>query len=130
MSTRYPYSDKSTADERGVALIDETTITRLHDEKTAEHGCRFAAVARSLEHARVPNTHFSLPKTVVAYVDQSGRYGIEREFFGHRPDWTEIPRTVVVTEPDVVREIPDAHRDRYREVLGIYGRVLGENDET
>lgn len=124
MSTNYTHIDKDTADDSDVELIDEPTIRRLHDENAAEYGCRFAAVARSLERTRLPNTQFSLPKTVVAYVDESGRYGIEREFFGHRPNWNDVPRTVVVTDPDVVRSIPESHTDRYERILELYDRVL------
>ncbi|MFU8868352.1 hypothetical protein [Natronococcus sp.] len=131
MNTNTGASNKRTAGTdaaRDVALIDERTIRRLKDSDTDRSGCRFAAVARSLEEISVPNTRFDLPATRIAYVDESGRYGIEREFFGHREDWQGIPRTVVVPADsyDVVRELPRSHRDRYRPILDAYERVLGE----
>ncbi|NKE37372.1 hypothetical protein GWG54_16445 [Natronococcus sp. JC468] len=115
---------------RDVALIDESTIRRLEDGDPDRTGCRFAAVARSLEEASVPNTGFDLPVTRVAYVDESGRYGVEREYFGHRENWRGIPRTVVVPAESsrVVVELPDAHRERYRPVLDRYERVLGREE--
>lgn len=125
MQTKTVDADKRSDDQRDVSLIDAETIRRLEDEQTDDHGCRFAAVAISLETTSVPNTHFELPVTRVAYVDEHARYGIEREFFGHRRDWHEIPRTVVVTDPDVVRELPASHRERYQSVLETYERVLG-----
>ncbi|AGB39878.1 hypothetical protein [Natronococcus occultus] len=111
---------------REVALIDEPTIRRLEDGDRERSGCRFAAVARSLEERSVPNTRFDLPVTRVAYVDASGRYGIEREYFGHRENWQGVPRTVVVTTDSarVVRELPEKHRERYRPILDSYERVL------
>ena len=128
MNTNTRDSNKRTAgtDARNVALIDESTIRRLEDGDAERSGCRFAAVARSLEEVSVPNTRFDLPVTRVAYVDENGRYGIEREFFGHREDWQEIPRTIVVPEAsyDVVRELPEHHCDRYRPILDVYERVL------
>lgn len=131
MNTKTGDGDKRTAGSalaRDVALIDEQTIRRLEDDDGDRSGCRFAAVARSLEEVSVPNTRFDLPVTRVAYVDESGRYGIEREFFGHREDWQRIPRTVVVPADsyDVVRELPRSHRDRYRPILDAYERVLEE----
>ena len=118
--------DSTDSESADVALIDEATIRQLEDEEIDEQGCRFAAVARSLESTSVPNTHFSLPCTRVAYVDESGEYAIEREFFGHRPDWHEIPRTAVVTDTAVVREIPADHQARYAPILETYERVLAE----
>ncbi|WP_293032022.1 hypothetical protein [Natronococcus sp.] len=129
MNTKTGDSNKRTAGTdaaRDVSLIDEQTIRRLEDADTERSGCRFAAVARSLEEVSVPNTRFDLPVTRVAYVDESGRYGIEREFLGHRENWRKILRTIVVSEDsyDVVRELPDSHRDRYRPILDVYERVL------
>ncbi len=132
MSTKSPARKKATDDNRtepeDIALIDAATIPRLEDEDddTDEPTCRFAAVARSLEHISVPNTTFSLPCTRVAYVDESGEYGVEREFFGHRPDWSEIPRTIAVSADDPVREIPQRHTARYESILATYERVLSE----
>ncbi|MFC6720887.1 hypothetical protein ACFQGT_00375 [Natrialbaceae archaeon GCM10025810] len=117
-------SDDST-ENSDVALIDEQTIRRLEDEPD-DDACRFAAVARSLEQIRVPNTQFRLPTTVVAYVDGSGRFGVEREFFGHRPDWHEIPRTIAVTDASVPSRIPREHTERYRPVLELYAEILDE----
>ncbi|AEH39453.1 hypothetical protein [Halopiger xanaduensis] len=111
---------------RDVSLIDEATIRRLDDEAAEEDGCRFAAVARSLEQKHDRENEVKLPITRVAYVDESGRYGIEREFFGYKRDWNEIPRTVVVTDGSVVREIPERHRERYAPILEMYQRVLAE----
>jgi len=132
MSTQSPARKKATDDNRteseDIALIDADTIHRLEDEETDADGCRFAAVARKFETVSVPNTHFSLPATIVAYVDESGRYALEREFFGHRPEWDEIPRTIVVNDEDshVVREIPSHHTARYESILATYERVLSE----
>jgi hypothetical protein len=126
MSKSHTRADKPTDGNRDVTLIDEATVRRLDDERIDEPGCRFAAVARSLESKRAPNTRFEFPVTRVAYVDERGRYGIEREFFGHRRDWQAVPRTVVVTDPDAVREIPEAHRERYRRILETYERVLDD----
>lgn len=130
MSTKSPARKKATDDstdsESDVTLIDESTIRRLEDEQTDEPGVRFAAVARTFEEKSVPNVAFALPATRVAYVDESGRYAIEREFFGHREDWNEIPRTVVVTDESVVREIPTRHTARYESILATYQRVLAE----
>jgi len=133
MSTQSPARKKATDDNRtdsqnDIALIDEATIRRLEDEETDGEGCRFAAVARKFETVSVPNTHFSLPATIVAYVDESGRYALEREFFGHRPEWDEIPRTIVVTDEDshAVREIPSHHTARYESILATYAEVLSE----
>ncbi|ADB63992.1 hypothetical protein Htur_5105 (plasmid) [Haloterrigena turkmenica DSM 5511] len=136
MQSKTADADKSTARNdapdhdsgRDIELIDEQTVRRLEDEpEPDEPGCRFAAVARSLESTSVPQTSFSLPCTRVAYVDESGQYGIERQFFGHRPDWSEIPRTVVVTDTESVREIPSRHTARYESILAIYQRVLAED---
>ncbi|WP_394742871.1 hypothetical protein [Natronococcus roseus] len=129
MNTKTRDGNKRTAGSaptRDVALIDEQTIRRLEDADTERSGCRFAAVARSLEEVSIPNVRFDLPVTRVAYVDENGRYGIERELFGHREDWQGVPRTIVVSEDsyDVVRELPDSHRDRYRPILDVYERVL------
>jgi hypothetical protein len=124
MSRSHTRADKPTDGRRDVAPIDELTIRRLDDERTDDRGCRFAAVARSLESSRAPNTTFEFPVTRVAYVDESGRYGVEREFFGHRQNWQRVPRTVVVTDFEAVRKIPDNHRERYRRILDTYDRVL------
>lgn len=110
---------------RDVALIDEATIRSLEDEHTDAEGCRFAAVARSLEQTRHPETGVRLPVTIVAYVDAAGEYAIEREFFGYREDWADIPRTVVVTDPSAVSKLPDAHAERYAPILETYHDILG-----
>ncbi len=130
MSTQSPARKKATDDNRteseDIALIDADTIRRLDDEETDADGCRFAAVARKFESVSVPNTTFELPCTRVAYVDESGGYGVEREFFGHRENWSEIPRTIAVTEDDPVREIPARHTARYESILATYQRILSE----
>jgi len=121
-------TDDSTESQTDIALIDESTIRRLEDEDhdTDEPTCRFAAVARKFETVSVPNTTFELPCTRVAYVDESGEYGVEREFFGHRPSWSEIPRTIAVTADDPVREIPQRHSARHESILATYQRILSE----
>lgn len=111
---------------RDVSLIDEETFRRLEDEEVDAEGCRFAAVARSLEQTRHPETGVRLPTTIVAYVDDSGCYAIEREFFGYRRNWEDVPRTVVVTDPSAVTELPPAHRERYAPVLETVKDVLAE----
>ncbi|QCW05222.1 hypothetical protein [Natrinema pallidum] len=129
MSTKPPARKKATDDStesQDIVLIDESTIRRLEDEQSDEHGCRFAAVARTFEQKSTPNATFSLPSTRVAYVDESGEFAIEREFFGHREDWHEIPRTVVVTDSSVVSKLPDHHTARYAPILEMYRRVLAE----
>ncbi len=134
MSIKSPARKKATDDNRtdsqnDIALIDADTIRRLEDEDYDgdEPTCRFAAVARKFETVSVPNTTFELPCTRVAYVDESGEYGVEREFFGHRENWSEIPRTIAVTEDDPVREIPARHTARYESILATYQRVLSED---
>lgn len=121
-------TDHSSTESDDRALIDEATIRRLDDAEpdTDAPTCRFAAVARSLEHVSAPNTQFSIPVTIVAYIDESGEYGIEREYIGHRPDWSGIPRTIGVTADAPVRGIPDRHSARYAPILAIYERVLAE----
>ncbi|APX98741.1 hypothetical protein [Natronorubrum daqingense] len=114
--------------ESGIELIDESTIRSLEDQDSDEDGCRFAAVAKTHELATGANSTIKLPVTVVAYVDGSGEYAVESEFFGYLEDWEYIPRTIVVTDDSVVRELPDAHKARYAPILESYERVLSEDE--
>lgn len=126
MQTKTADADKRTDADCDIALISEDQIRRLDDGQPDADGCRFAAVARSLETTRAPNTQIELPVTVVAYVDASGEYAIETEHFGHRPDWAAIPRTIAVDADAPVSQLPPAHQETYAPILDTYERVLDE----